>query len=450
MSFQEKFIWGAATASYQIEGAAYEDGKGLSVWDAFCKQPGNVFEGHTGDVACDHYHRYIEDVQIMKKMGIKHYRFSISWPRILPDGTGKINEKGIEFYSNLIDELLKNGITPHATLFHWDYPYPLFCKGGWLNPDSPEWFAKYTYAVVSALGDRLKNYFTLNEPQCFIGLSLQKTEHAPGVAFSTKDGLQMAHHVMLAHGKAVQVIRSIVKDSCIGYAPCGTYYYPESDNPKDIEAARLATFKVLPENWYLNVAWWSDPILLGHYPQSGVEAFKDIMPNIKEGDMETICQPLDFYGQNIYHASPVRFDEKNGYKSVHGIPGHSKTAIGWPVTPEALYWVPNFLDERYKMPLIITENGLSCHDTVSLDGKVHDPNRIDFLNRYLLSLRKASEGGVDIRGYFQWSLMDNFEWAKGYDDRFGLVYVDYTTQQRILKDSAYWYKEVMESNGDIL
>lgn len=446
MSFPKDFIWGAATASYQIEGAAYEDGKGLSNWDIFCKESNRIFEGHSGDIACDHYHRMKEDVQLMKQLGLKAYRFSISWPRILPNGIGQINKKGIQFYSDLVDELLKNEILPYATLFHWDYPYELHKKGGWLNPESINWFGEYVKAVAENLGDRLKYYFTLNEPQCFIGLSYLKTEHAPGIKYPLKDVLQMAHNVMLAHGKAVKILRDTIKDCKVGYAPTGASFYPIANNPQDIESARYATFNPTIDNWSFNVAWWSDPVLLGKYPEESKTEFKNIMPEIKKGDMELINQPLDFYGQNIYNSTPVTFDEANKYKIADRPVGHPKTAIGWPVTPQSLYWTPKFLYERYNIPIIITENGLSCHDVISLDNKVHDPNRIDFLSRYLLELNKAIDDKVDIKGYFHWSLMDNFEWAKGYDDRFGLIYIDYPTQKRIPKDSFYWYQGVIQNN----
>ena len=448
MGFKQDFIWGAATAAYQIEGAAYEDGKGLSVWDDFCRQPGRISEGHTGDVACDHYHRFKEDVALMAELGMKAYRFSIGWPRIYPDGIGKVNEKGLDFYKKLADELLSHGITPYATLFHWDYPLALLHKGGWLNGDSSDWFSEYTHAIGKGLGGVVKNYFTLNEPQCFIGLSYLQTAHAPGIPHSLKDNLQMAHNVLLSHGKAVQVLRSDVKDAKIGYAPTGSTFYPISEDEKDIEAARHATFDIPNEqSWGFNIAWWSDPALLGQYPERGMRLFESILPKIGENDMKQIHQPLDFYGQNICQSTPVQYDEKQGYREAKRPIGHAKTAIGWPVTPESLYWAPKFLYERYKTPIVITENGLSCHDVPSPDGKVHDPNRIDFLRGYLQNLKKAASDGVDVQGYFQWSLMDNFEWAKGYDDRFGLIYVDYESQKRIPKDSAFWYQHVMETNG---
>lgn len=449
MGFRDDFIWGAATASYQVEGAAYEDGKGLSVWDLFCKEPGRVLEGQTGDVACDHYHRYKEDVQIMKKLGIKAYRFSISWPRILPDGTGRVNEKGIAFYKNLIDELLANGIVPYATLFHWDYPYELQKRGGWLNPDSSDWFAEYVQTVADHLGDKLKHYMTFNEPMCFIGLSFQETKHAPGVRISLKDALQMSHNVMLGHGKAVQVLRARVPGCIVSYAPTGSSFCPATENPEDIEAARKANFEV-GTNWWESIGWWSDPVMLGKYPEGSEELFKENMPQIGQNDFKTMCQPLDMYGQNLYYSTLVKSDGKGGYCKVQRPIGYPKNSLGWVISPESMYWVTQFLYDRYKTPLLITENGMACHDAVSLDGRIHDPNRINFTQRYLLELKKSIDKGVDVRGYFHWSLLDNFEWSEGYHERIGLVFVDYATQERIIKDSAYWYKKVIESNGKSL
>ncbi|NLP45922.1 MAG: beta-glucosidase [Epulopiscium sp.] len=454
MAFKDDFAWGVATSSYQIEGAAYSDGKGLSIWDMYCKQPNKIYGGQNGDVACDHYHKYKEDVQLMKKMGIKAYRFSICWPRILPNGIGEVNKQGLEFYSNLVDELLKNDIEPYVTLFHWDFPYELYKRGGWMNPDSPLWFEEYAAVVTDQLSDRVKYFITFNEPQCFIGLGHVVGVHAPGLQQSVADTLQMAHHVLLAHGRAVKTIRQHAKqDVKVGYAPTASMHYPATNGPEDIEAARKSIFqmpKTMEGNWAWNVSWWSDPVFFGKYPEDGVQLFGELMPKIKEGDMEIISQPLDFLGQNIYNGMQVRQDENGQIEFVKRYDGFPKTALNWPITPETLYWGPKFLYERYKKPIYITENGLSCHDVVSLDGKVHDPNRIDFLHRYLVELKRASTDGVDIAGYFQWSFTDNFEWHSGYEDRFGLVFVDYNTQERIIKDSGYWYKKVIETNGEIL
>lgn len=447
MGFKKDFVWGAATASYQIEGAWNEDGRGLSVWDVFCHEPGNIACGHTGNVACDHYHRFKEDVALMRSLGIKAYRFSISWSRIFPDGTGMVNEKGVKFYSDLIDELLANDIEPYVTLFHWDYPYELYKKGGWLNPESVTWFADYAAKISDLYSDRVKYFITFNEPQCFIGSGYLSGVHAPGLKVSYKDIFQMCHNVLKAHGAAVAALRENAKQTVkIGYAPTCGAAYPATDRPEDIEAAKQKYFECRPldKSVMWNLTWWSDPVIFGRYPEDGLELYKEYLPEITEEDMKLISQPLDFYAQNIYNGQKVRMGEDGKPENVERCAGAPKTAIQWPVTPECMHWGPRFLYERYKLPVYITENGMSAHDVVSLDGKVHDPNRIDFLNRYLLELEKAADDGADVAGYFLWSFIDNFEWSKGYTDRFGIVFCDYETQKRIPKDSAYWYKEWIE------
>ncbi len=450
MSFPTDFAWGAAAASYQIEGAAHEDGRGLSVWDMFCQKEGIIWSGQSGDVACDHYHRYKDDVSLMKEIGLRAYRPSISWPRVIPQGTGAINPKGLEFYDKLIDELLDAGIQPYVTLFHWDYPYELYRRGGWLNQDSSDWFAEYVKVVVEKISDRVKYWITLNEPQCFIGLGHQFGIHAPGDKLESAELLTAAHNTLLAHGKAVQTIRTHSKVECqIGLAPVGVVNIPATDSPEDIEAARQAMFSITNKNLWNNT-WWTDPVFFGQYPEDGLKLFNSDAPPIRDGDMKTICQPLDFFGVNIYIGQTTRAGKDNQPESVPLPAGYAMTAYRWPITPEALYWGPRFYWERYKLPVIITENGLSNVDWVSLDSKVHDPQRIDFLDRHLLELQRALKDGVDIRGYFHWSILDNFEWTSGYKERFGLVYVDYPTQKRILKDSAHWYKEVIASDGAIL
>lgn len=450
MSFKKDFVWGAATASYQIEGAAYEDGKGLNIWDDYCKIPDKILNGDTGDIACDHYHKYKEDIALMKQLGIKAYRFSISWARILPDGIGKVNRKGLEFYKNLVNELKANGITPYATLFHWDYPSKLMQKGGWLNNDSPEWFAEYTRTVLEYFKDDIPNYITLNEPSVVIGCGYVVTEHAPGIKLDNYMLVPMSHNILKAHGMSVKIIRELAPKAKIGYAPASNPIIPINDSKAEVDAAREKYFAVNdPVNWVWSPSWWGDPIVLGKYPQDALEILEKYLPENYKEDLKLINQPIDFYGHNIYQGEYVK--EQNGVAvNLPKKVGYPRTAIGWPITPEALYWGPKFLYERYNLPIVITENGLSCHDTVSLDNKVHDPNRIDFLNRYLLQLKKAAEDGVDVAGYFQWSLMDNFEWAKGYFDRFGLIYVDYETLKRTPKDSFYWYSEVIKQNGENL
>ena len=454
MSFRKDFVWGAATASYQVEGAAYEDGKGLNIWDVFCKEDGHVYEHHTGDVACDQYHRYKEDVAIMKELGLKAYRFSVNWARILPEGIGKVNEKGLAYYDNLVNCLIENGIEPYMTLYHWDLPYALHQKGGWLNPQSPEWFYEYAKLMAAHFSDRVSHFFTFNEPQCTVGLGYVTGEHAPGLKVGPYDCFSIWHNVLKAHGRGVQAIReAAVRPVEIGMAPCGALYYPATDSKEDIEAARKANFSlheadIRAVSW--DVAFCADPVFLGQYPEDIMKSFGQYFPKNAEKDLELISQPLDFYGQNMYNAVPVRADENGNPVRVDRYQGFPKTAIQWPVTPEVLYWAPKFLYERYQKPFYVTENGMSSHDWVSLDGKVHDASRVDFMHRYLREFKKAAADGVDLRGYFAWSLMDNFEWAYGYSERFGMVYVDYQTQKRTVKDSGLFYKNVIASNGEIL
>ena len=452
MSFTADFVWGAATSAYQIEGAWNEDGRGPSIWDICCHEGGHVYESHTGDVACDHYHRFREDVALMREIGLKAYRFSLSCSRLLPEGTGKVNEAGVRFYSGLIDALLEHGIEPYITLFLWDLPYALYQRGGWMNPESVEWFGAYARLVAERFSDRVSRFFTLNEPQCFVGLGFLNGVHAPWLRCPLRDTFAMAHNVLTAQGQAVRMLRQYGKQPLeIGYAPTCSAAYPQRETPEDIEAARQVMF-ALPEDlrdWTWNVSWWSDPVLLGRCPEEGLERFAPYLPKITEADMKLIAEPIDVYAQNIYNGKCVRMGEDGRPEVVPRRPGFPRTANGWPITPEALYWGPKFLYERYGKPFYVTENGLSCHDVVSLDGKVHDPSRIDFLTRYLSQLKRAA-GEIDLRGYFQWSLMDNFEWEKGYSERFGLIFVDYRTQKRTLKDSAYWYRRIIQTGGSAL
>jgi beta-glucosidase len=450
MTFPSNFVWGAATASYQLEGAVNTDGRGMSVWDMLCRKQGAIFGGHTGDVACDHYHRFRDDVALMQQIGLKAYRLSISWPRVLPNGVGAVNEKGLAFYDQLIDALLAANITPFVTLFHWDFPYELYLRGGWLNPDSPDWFSDYTRVIVDRLGDRVRHWFTQNEPQCFVGLGHYDGTQAPGVKLGWDDVLRITHNSLLAHGKSVQMIRARAKATPqVGGAPVGITFIPWTDSAEDIEAARQHMFSVsTPNTW--NNSWYTDPMIFGRYPEDGLRTYERYLPPIGANDMATIAQPLDFYGCNIYHGDYVRAGADGKPEVVDTYAGHPITLTRWWVRPEALYWGPRFLHERYQLPVYITENGLSSIDWVSVDGKVHDPQRIDFATRYLVSLRASISDGVPVRGYFHWSIMDNFEWAEGYSQRFGLIHVDYRTQQRTLKDSAYWYHDLIKSNGAIL
>lgn len=452
MTFKKDFMWGAATASYQIEGSTNIDGRGYTIWDDFCSKPGKVLNGDSGEIASDSYNRNKEDVSIMKQLGLKAYRFSIAWSRIIPNGYGAINPAGLEYYRDFIDLLIENNIEPVVTLYHWDLPYELFKIGGWQNPNISDYFVEYVKEFVSFMGQRVKYYITFNEPQCFIGLGHVTGVHAPGTICSRKTVLEMAHNVLLSHGKAVKAIRELGNEFKVGYAPTSSVYYPATNKKEDIEAAKKAYFDIdtNQENYMWNVSWWSDPIILGKYPEKGLEIFKEDLPNINQEDMDTICQPLDFYCQNIYNGKAVISDNNGSYKVIEAEKGSPLTSCDWPVTPQVLYWGPKFLYERYKLPIIISENGMAAHDWISIDGKVHDPNRIDFVHQYLIELKKAYEEGIDIEGYFLWSLLDNFEWEKGYSQRFGMVYVDYETQKRIIKDSGFWYKSVIKSNGEFL
>ena len=446
MKFPDGFVWGAAAAAYQIEGAALDDGKGPSVWDLFCRTPGAVFGGHTGAVACDHYHRFREDVAMMKAMGLRAYRLSISWPRVLPAGAGAANEAGLAFYDALIDELLGAGITPFVTLFHWDFPEALYYRGGWLNPASSDWFADYAGLVAARLSDRVQHWMTLNEPQVYIQLGHVDGTHAPGLKLSLAQALRAAHNTLLAHGKGAQAIRAAARGPAqVGIAMVGDSYVPASDSAADIAAAQQPTYGVRGANLWNNT-WWMDPMFRGHYPAAGLEAYGAAAPPVGAGDMAIIQQPLDFLGLNIYQGRLVRAGANGQPELLPFAEGYPMTAYDWNVAPDSLYWCPRWLGERYQAPIYITENGLANADWVALDGHVHNPQRIDFTARYLLALGRAARDGVDVRGYFHWSLMDNFEWGEGYRQRFGLVHVDYATQKRTLKDSAAWYRGVIEAN----
>jgi len=443
--FKSGFTWGAAAASYQVEGAWNEDGKGLSVWDMFCSQKGKVWRDDNGNTACNHYHLYQDDVKLMNQIGLRAYRLSISWPRVLPEGTAAINQKGIEFYDRLVDRLLENKIQPWITLFHWDFPYALFLKGGWLNPESPEWFAEYTRVVIDRLSDRVSHWITLNEPQAFIGLGHQQGLHAPGLKLGLKETLQAGHHALLAHGKAVQVIRAYAKTSAkVSAAQVSVAGIPLKEEPAYIDMARrnFTSFKKM-NMW--NNTWFADPTIFGEYPEEGLKLFEGHLPEIKADDMKIISEKIDFFAANVYHGAYV---DQDGRVVQH--PGGPMTTMDWDVMPRSLYWAPRFLHERYNLPIVITENGMAGTDWIHIDGQVHDAPRIDFLYRHLRELKRSAENGVPVEGYFLWSIIDNFEWAEGYKRRFGIIYVDYETQKRTLKDSAYWYGTVIKSNGENL
>lgn len=440
------FFWGTATAATQIEGAAFEDGKGLTNWDVIPTIKGTTYQGQDVKMATDHYHHVDEDVSLIKELGTNAYRFSINWSRVIDIKTGKPNEKGLAFYGNLVDKLLQNGIEPFVTIFHWDLPYEYYMKGGWLNPDSPKWFLEYVKVLATYLKGKVKYYITLNEPQCILGGSGGVVQ---GGNYSTKERMQMIHHLLLAHGLATRYLHTLdgVK---VGIAPCCIPVIPTSNKKEDIELARKAMFTYhLGSTWDITV--WSDPIMFGRYPDEYINDYSEFeKATINEGDMEIISEPIDFYCQNIYTGMYVVKTEKGEIETKNAPIGTSQTCMGWDVIPEALYWGPKFLYERYKKPFFITENGCAVTDLVTKDKKVHDSPRIEFLRSYIEQYLKAIEDGVDGRGYFVWSLLDNFEWSSAYSKRFGLVYVNYQTFERIKKDSFYYYKQVIQSNGDIV
>ncbi len=458
--FPADFVWGAATASYQVEGAVAADGRTPSIWDRFCASPGKVFRGQTGEVACDHYHRYREDVGIMKELGLLAYRFSISWPRVMPGGGGKVNAAGLDFYSRLVDSLLEAGIAPWATLYHWDLPWELQMRGGWLSRETADRFADYAASVVDALSDRVAHWMTMNEPQVFIGLGYGSGLHAPGWKLSLAETLRAAHHALVGHGEAVGAIRDRAKKTPrVGWAPVAISYYPAGPSAADVEAARAATFSVAspgghsPEEVYgavWNSAWWMDPVFKGAYPAEAEAALAPYLPPIAPGDMDLISRPLDFLGVNHYHAEEVRSDGRGGWEKADHCQGIPTTTMRWDVTPDSIYWAAKFLHERYGKPIYFTENGIATTDFVSPDGSVRDEGRVEFMRAYLKSLGRAVAEGIPVKGYFAWSLMDNFEWAEGYAQRFGLVRVDYATQARTVKESGRFYRKVIESRGAAL
>ena len=447
--FRDDFVWGVASSAYQVEGRDPEDGYGKNIWDTFAEE-GRILDGKDAYTACDHMHRYKEDYKLMKLLGIKAYRFSMSWARILPEGTGKVNEKAIAMYRDMILSMKENGIEPYITMYHWEFPQALQDKGGWLNEDVIQWFGEYAKVVAENFSDICEYFITLNEPECFVGLGHLSGVHAPGLKLPYKDVFKIAHNALRAHGQAVINLRKYASRPIkVGYAPTCGMAYPATDSPEDIEAARktLFGFHQPMDNWTWNVAWFNDPVFLGKYPEEGLKKFAEYLPEITDEDMKLISQPLDFMGQNIYNGYMMRQGEDGEPEYVDREAGAAKTAAGWPVTPECFYYGVKFLYERYHLPLYITENGMSCHDDVSLDGRVHDPNRQNFLDLYISALQRANDDGADVRGYFLWTFLDNFEWDKGYTERFGIVYVDFKTQKRIVKDSAFWYQKIIESNG---
>lgn len=450
MPFPKNFVWGSATAAYQIEGAWNVDGRGLSIWDVFSRQPGKIFENQNGNVACDHYHRWREDVGLMRKLGLKAYRLSLAWPRIQPDGTGRPNAKGLAFYDRLIDALLEAGIAPWVTLYHWDLPNRLQRRGGFLNREFVEWFGDYAAIVAARLGDRVKHWMTFNEPPVVIGFGYQEGRFAPGLKLPLADCLLGAHHLLMAHGRGVQALRARCRGQVkIAIAHTSWGRIPATESKRDIEAARGDYFACTDRTLW-NLSWWADPVVLGRYPAEGVKAFGADMPRVTPADMRLISQKTDFIAYNCYSGWPVRADALGRAEKVPGSwgLGNPRGTLPWlNIAPDAPYWAARFQTERYGLPLVFSENGYCNTDFVHLDGKVHDPQRIDFVTRYLRAIRRAIDEGVPVTGYFYWSILDNFEWTEGYKDRFGLVHVDYQTQKRIPKDSFHWYCALIRSQG---
>lgn len=438
LHFPKDFLWGTASSAFQIEGAWNEDGKGESIWDRFCHDgQGKVCNNDIADVACDHYHRLEEDLDIMKSIGVNVYRFSISWPRILPNGTGEVNPKGIDFYNRLIDGLIARGIAPCPTLFHWDYPIALQNKGGWANPESVDWYVEYAKVLFENFGHKVPYWITHNEATVFTFAGYE-AGHFPPCVRDYKTAVQTAHHALLAHGKTVQLYRSMGLNGKIGIALDIWPKVPIDDKPENIEAAEIAN----DTSHYL----FYTAVATGKYPRRAMEIYakRGYMPDIKPGDMEIIGTKCDFLGINYYSTTAVeyskgagRFDFRPVYRDL------PKTDIGWDIDPQGLY---NFLmrahkDTDGKMDFMITENGRCVNDTLLLDGTVDDSARIDCIQQHLMVIRDAMDKGVPIHGYFVWTMLDNFEWAEGYSKRFGLVYVDYKTLKRTPKKSAYWYRD---------
>lgn len=448
MAFNQEFLWGASSAAHQVEGAYMEDGKGMGIWDTFGQVKGHIAHGENGNVACDHYHHYKEDVKLMKEMGLKSYRFSVSWPRVFPQGKGAVNERGLQFYKNLVDELLAAGIVPMLTLYHWNLPTALYEEGGWKNPKVVTWFENYVELITKTFAGKISYWITFNEPQLFVGAGYKAGFHAPFEQNDTDTIMKITRNVLLAHGRAVSVIRkNCGNDVKIGFAPTSEVLLPASEEDEVVEEARAFTFSTDPQMFAFQNAWWSDPIYKGVFPEDAKEIFQEQLPQFTEEEWASIAQPLDFYGFNVYQAGLNPVPANPWDYDRYSYQGSPRTAMDWNITPDIMYWACKFFYERYGKPLLITENGMACYDFECLDGKVHDTARIDFMHRYLLSLEKAVDTGIPVIGYCYWSIMDNFEWTAGYDKRFGLVYVDYRTQKRILKDSAYWYRNVIKSNG---
>jgi beta-glucosidase len=441
--FPDGFDWGVATASYQIEGAWNADGKGENIWDRFSHTPGHIRDHSTGDAACDFYHHYEEDIRIARELGIKVYRFSISWARIIPEGTGMVNEKGIDFYRKVLNCLHGNGIKAAVTMYHWDLPQKLQDRGGWANREIVDWFEAYAKVLYERLGDLVDIWITLNEPICTSMAGYWSGEHAPGY-HDYSLALLASHHLLLAHGTAVNAYRRTGLKAEIGITLNMNISHPF--NPQSADDAEAAKLHQLHSN-----CLFGDPVFLGKYPDELISHLKKkgaVLPEIRSGDLELIAQKLDFFGLNTYFTEYIRAD-KNAWP-LDGAAlktGKPKTDADWEVVPEGMYELLKWIQSRYKPEkIIITENGAASNDWVNIEGKVSDPNRIDYITRYLIQVHKAIGEGVPVHGYYVWCFCDNFEWAWGLSRRFGVVYVDYQTQKRIPKESAYWYAELIKNN----
>jgi beta-glucosidase len=430
--FLSDFIWGTATASYQVEGAAQEDGRGPSIWDTFCRTPGKIKNGDTGDVACDHYHRYPEDIALMKELGVSAYRLSIAWPRLFPEGRGRLNTKGLEFYERLIDALLAANITPWVTLYHWDLPQALQDQDGWENRKTVEAYVAYVEVVSKRLGDRVKHWITHNEPWVAAFLGNLLGIHAPGLKDAAK-ALQVSHHLLLSHGLAEPVIRANSPASSLGITLNLAPVHPASPAPEDVAAARRY-------DGFMN-RWFLDPLFGLGYPVDMLEAYGSLVPEITQRDLETIAAPTDFLGINYYTRSVVKHNPDN-FLQLEPVPfGTERTFFDWEVYPDGLREIIARVGREYHpVAIYITENGATYQDVRSGDGSVHDGARQSYLERHVAKLSQAMHEGAPLKGYFLWSLLDNFEWAEGYEKRFGITYVDFATQQRTLKQSGQWYK----------
>ena len=431
-----------------VRGGWDADGKGRSIWDDFAQQKclGHVKNDETGNMACDVYHRYASDAELMQQLGLRAYRFSVSWPRIIPEGRGSVNEKGLAYYDRLVDALLERGIEPWMTLYHWDLPSALQAQGGWLSRETVEAFGEYAALMAKHFDGRVRRYMTINEPQCVTKLGYGTGAHAPGLTLSGEAQAQVMHHLALTHSAGMRAIRAHSSQKPqVGAVPCGRLCYPLEDTNEGRIAAERASFDLSGDDWIFTFNIFLDSLILRHYDDSAPEAVRRFADTIPEKDWAAMEAP-DFIGINVYHGTPVNaLGEPSGRYQ-----GFPLTACKWPFTPQVMRFGPLALYQRYGLPMYITENGQSANDRIFRDGKVHDLDRIDYLHRYLTQLSEGIAQGAPVRGYFQWSFLDNFEWAEGYDERFGLVYVDYPSQRRIPKDSAYWYAQVMRTNGAIL